>query len=201
MKFNAKYAFDYYRTRIQATDLSLGNSAVSIPGRHWSEIVTDDNMSRSEENNFEHNISFLFLGDNQVTKDLRLGYNLGANIMYQKYELLSAATKNMLEKDNWIFNTGYQLTNASENGHERSMYSAFGSLQLAFREYLSLDLTARNDWSSTLPKDNRSFFYPSASVSYIFSDFMRSINHPLPTWMTFAKTRLSFAQVGKDPNP
>ena len=107
----------------------------------------------------------------------------------------------MLEKDNWIFNTGYQLTNASENGHERSMYSAFGSLQLAFREYLSLDLTARNDWSSTLPKDNRSFFYPSASVSYIFSDFMRSINHPLPAWMTFAKTRLSFAQVGKDPNP
>lgn len=181
--------------------MSLGNSAVSIPGRHWSEIVTDDNMSRSEENNFEHNISFLFLGDNQVTKDLRLGYNLGANIMYQKYELLSAATKNMLEKDNWIFNTGYQLTNASENGHERSMYSAFGSLQLAFREYLSLDLTARNDWSSTLPKDNRSFFYPSASVSYIFSDFMRSINHPLPAWMTFAKTRLSFAQVGKDPNP
>ena len=158
-------------------------------------------MSRSEENNFEHNISFLFLGDNQVTKDLRLGYNLGANIMYQKYELLSAATKNMLEKDNWIFNTGYQLTNASENGHERSMYSAFGSLQLAFREYLSLDLTARNDWSSTLPKDNRSFFYPSASVSYIFSDFMRSINHSLPAWMTFAKTRLSFAQVGKDPNP
>ena len=158
-------------------------------------------MSRSEENNFEHNISFLFLGDNQITKDLRLGYNLGANIMYQKYEVLGASTKNMLEKDNWIFNTGYQLTSVSENGHERSMYSVFGSLQLAFREYLSLDLTARNDWSSTLPKDNRSFFYPSASLSYIFSDFMRSIEHPLPAWVTFAKTRLSFAQVGKDPNP
>ena len=201
LKFNAKYAFDYYRTRIQTTDLSLGNSAVSTPGKHWSEIVTDDNMSRSEENNFEHNISFLFLGDNQITKDLRLGYNLGANIMYQKYEVLGASTKNMLEKDNWIFNTGYQLTSASENGHERSMYSVFGSLQLAFREYLSLDLTARNDWSSTLPKDNRSFFYPSASLSYIFSDFMRSIEHPLPAWVTFAKTRLSFAQVGKDPNP
>ena len=186
---------------IQTSDLSLGNSAVSTPGKHWSEIVTDDNMSRSEENNFEHNISFLFLGDNQITKDLRLGYNLGANIMYQKYEVLGASTKNMLEKDNWIFNTGYQLTSASENGHERSMYSVFGSLQLAFREYLSLDLTARNDWSSTLPKDNRSFFYPSASLSYIFSDFMRSIEHPLPAWVTFAKTRLSFAQVGKDPNP
>ena len=164
-------------------------------------MVTDDNMSRSEENNFEHNISFLFLGDNQVTKDLRLGYNLAANIMYQKYEILGASTRNLLEKDNWIFNTGYQLTNAQENGHERSMYSVFGSLQLAFREYLSLDLTARNDWSSTLPKDNRSFFYPSASVSYIFSDFMRSIKHPLPQWVTFAKTRLSFAQVGKDPEP
>lgn len=95
-------------------------------------MVTDDNMSRSEENNFEHNISFLFLGDNQVTKDLRLGYNLGANIMYQKYEILGASTRNLLEKDNWIFNTGYQLTNAQENGRERSMYSVFGSFAVGF---------------------------------------------------------------------
>jgi TonB-linked SusC/RagA family outer membrane protein len=201
LKFTAKYAFDYYRTRIQSSNLSLGNTAVSTDKQNWSEMVTEDNMNRSEENYFEHNISFMFMGDKQLSEDFRLGYNLGSNIMYQKYETLGASVRNMLEKDNWIFNTGAQLTSANDDGHERSMYSAFGSLQLAFREYLSLDLTARNDWSSTLPKHNRSFFYPSASVSYVFSDFMRSIQHPLPAWITFAKTRLSLAQVGKDPDP
>ena len=81
------------------------------------------------------------------------------------------------------------------------MYSIFASAQVAFREYLSLDLTARNDWSSTLPSGNRSFFYPSGSLSYIFSDFMRSIDKPLPSWVTFSKLRFSVARVGKDPEP
>lgn len=201
LKFQAKYAFDYYRTRIYTSDLSLGQNAVSVDGKPWSDAVTEDEMSRSEENHFEHNISFLFLGDKQLNDDWRLGFNLGANIMYQKHELFGASVRDLIEKDNWIFNTGAILNSGSETGHRRSMYSGFGSLQLAFREYLALDLTARNDWSSTLPPSHRSFFYPSANLSFVFSDFMRSIHHTLPSWITFAKTRFSLAQVGKDPEP
>lgn len=201
LKFNAKYSFDYYRTRIQTSDLGLGDQAISTPDQSWQEALTDDNMQRGEENHFEQNIQFLLMGDNQLTPKLRLGYTVGANIMYLNYELLSVGVQDMLDKDNWIFNTGYRLVSADNDGHERAMYSVFGSAQLAYDEYLSLDITARNDWSSTLPAKNNSFFYPSASVSYVFSDFMRSINKPLPSWITFAKLRLSAAQVGKDPSP
>lgn len=105
----------------------------------------------------------------------RFVYSLGSNIMYQNYELLSVSVNNLLEKNNWILNTGERLNNASNDGHKRAMYSAFGSFQLAFREYLSLDLTARNDWSSTLPSRNCSFFYPSASLSFVVTDFFKSI--------------------------
>lgn len=201
IKLSAKYAFDYYRTRLQASNLSLGDQAISTPGQDWQEKVTTDNMQRGEENHFEHNISFLFLGDKPLSDKFRLSYTLGTNIMYQKYEVLNIGVENMLDKDNWIFNTAYRLSNAGNDGHDRAMYSLFGSIQMAFKEYLSLDLTARNDWSSTLPQKHNSFFYPSASLSYVFSDFMRSIGKPLPSWITFSKLRLSAAQVGKDPMP
>lgn len=201
LKFQAKYAFDYYRTRIQETNLSLADQAITTGEDTWQSKLTEDHMYRGETNHFEHNISGMFLGDYRLNDNWRFGYNLGGNIMCQKYELLGASVQNMLQKDNWLFNTAEKLNSATDAGSDRAMYSVFGSAQVAFREYVSLDLTARNDWSSTLPASNRSFFYPSASLSYIFSDFMNSIDKPLPKWVTFAKLRLSAAQVGKDPEP
>ena len=201
LKFQAKYAFDYYRTRIQETNLSLALQAITTGDDTWQSKLTDDGMYRGETNHFEHNISAMFLGDYTLNDNWRFGYTLGGNIMYQKYELLGASVQNMLVKDTWLFNTAERLNSATDAGSGRAMYSIFASAQVAFREYLSLDLTARNDWSSTLPSSNRSFFYPSASLSYIFSDFMSSIDKPLPKWMTFSKVRLSWAQVGKDPEP
>lgn len=79
-------------------------------------------------------------------------------------------------KGQWIFNAANMLNTAGETGHERATNSVFGSLQLSWKEYLSLDLTARNDWSSTLPKKNNSFFYPSANLSFVVSDFVRSLD-------------------------
>lgn len=201
LKFSAKYAFDGYRTRIQTSDLSLADQAIADKGGSWEQKITTDEMNRTEEFHFEHNIEFMLMGDNRLNDDFRFVYSLGSNIMYQNYELLSVSVNNLLEKNNWILNTGERLNNASNDGHKRAMYSAFGSFQLAFREYLSLDLTARNDWSSTLPSRNCSFFYPSASLSFVVTDFLKSIEKPLPQWMTFAKLRTSFAQVGKDPDP
>ena len=201
LKLNAKYSFDYYRTRLQTSDLSLADQAISTGTSTWQEKITTDGMQRGEENHFEHNIQMLLLGNNQLTPKLRVDYSLGGNVMYQKYELFQGGVQNMLNKDVWVYNTGGKLVSGGDNGFNRAMYSVFASAQLAYSEYLSLDLTARNDWSSTLPKGQNSFFYPSASISFMFSDFMKSIDKPLPSWVTFAKIRTSLAQVGKDPSP
>ena len=201
LKLNAKYSFDYYRTRLQTSDLSLADQAITTGISTWQEKITTDGMQRGEENHFEHNIQMLLLGNNQLTPKLRVDYSLGGNVMYQKYELFQGGVQNMLNKDVWVYNTGGKLVSGGDNGFNRAMYSVFASAQLAYSEYLSLDLTARNDWSSTLPKGQNSFFYPSASISFMFSDFMKSIDKPLPSWVTFAKIRTSLAQVGKDPSP
>lgn len=195
LHLSAKYAFDYYRTRIQDTNAGDGFE-VSAP-----RYILDDEMKRSEENFFESNAEVILMGDKQLTDNFRLGFTVGGNFMYQKFESLDAGVRNMLDKNVWIFNAANMLNTAGETGRERSTNSVFGSLQLSWKEYLALDLTARNDWSSTLPADNRSFFYPSANLSFVISDFVRSLDKSLPSWLTFAKLRLSAAQVGKDTDP
>ncbi len=74
----------------------------------------------------------------------------------------------------------------------------FGASTINYRDVIFLDLTARNDWSSTLPLDNNSYFYPSVSLSVIASDLL-----PVPSGLplSFAKLRLSWAQVGNDTEP
>jgi TonB-linked SusC/RagA family outer membrane protein len=74
--------------------------------------------------------------------------------------------------------------------------SAYGDLTLSWDKYLFLDVTARNEWTSTLASPNNSFFYPSASLSYVFSDHFR-----MPSWLNFGKLRASLAAVGKDTDP
>ncbi|WP_341216145.1 SusC/RagA family TonB-linked outer membrane protein [uncultured Wocania sp.] len=70
----------------------------------------------------------------------------------------------------------------------------FGELKLAYKDKLFLTLTGRNDWLSTLPKENRSFFYPSASLAYDISDLFGDSNV-----FSFGKLRASWAEVGKGP--
>ncbi|WP_025764672.1 SusC/RagA family TonB-linked outer membrane protein [Dyadobacter tibetensis] len=86
----------------------------------------------------------------------------------------------------------------TENSYiEKTVNSLYASGNLGFRNYLFLDLTARNDWSSTLPSNNRSYFYPSAALSAIITDIF-DINSNV---LSFAKLRGGIAQVGNDTDP
>lgn len=79
---------------------------------------------------------------------------------------------------------------------ERRLFGVYGDINLAFKNYLFLGITGRNDWSSTLPVENNSFFYPSANVSFVFSDAFKT-----PDWLTYGKIRASAARVGNDAAP
>lgn len=81
---------------------------------------------------------------------------------------------------------------------ERNIIGVFADAKFSYDNTVFLDLTARNDWSSTLPKSNRSFFYPSVSLAYVFSETLGLSDNPI---MNFGKLRLSYAEVGKDADP
>ena len=78
----------------------------------------------------------------------------------------------------------------------KRLVGAYGEVGVSYRDLVYLTATGRNDWSSTLPLENRSYFYPSVSGSFIFTQLL-----PRNTILSFGKLRASWAQVGKDANP
>jgi len=79
---------------------------------------------------------------------------------------------------------------------QRRLVSFFGSATFDYKDYLYLTVTGRNDWTSTIPTERNSFFYPSISSSFVFSDAFPAVKQ----WMT-GKVRLAYAEVGKDARP
>ena len=192
---SAKYAFDYYRTRIVESDLSNGTKYNTM------QEIEEDRLTRQEENHFESNAEFLLIGNNKFGEKFQLNYMAGANFMYSDQNIYGGDVENMTYKNQWYWNFANNINNVTENGWRRATNSVFGSVQMAYNEYVSLDITARNDWSSTLPKDNNSYFYPSFNLGFVASDFVRTHWNKMPEWITFAKVRLSAAKVGKDAPP
>ncbi|MGN7819707.1 SusC/RagA family TonB-linked outer membrane protein [Chitinophaga sp. 22536] len=80
---------------------------------------------------------------------------------------------------------------------QRRLWGIFGEVDLDYKKWLFLTLTGRNDWSSTLPSSNRSYFYPSVAASFVFTDALKMESKVL----TFGKLRASWAKVGRDADP
>ncbi|MBV6643956.1 MAG: SusC/RagA family TonB-linked outer membrane protein [Cyclobacteriaceae bacterium] len=81
--------------------------------------------------------------------------------------------------------------------NERRLFGLYGQANISYKDYLTLTLSARNDWSSTLPLDNNSYFYPAVSTAFVFTDAFNISNNIL----SYGKFRASWAQVGNDTNP
>src|SRR5690606_19305934 len=82
------------------------------------------------------------------------------------------------------------------NDARKHINSLYGMLSLSWKDRIFLDFTGRNDWSSTLPQNNNSYFYPSVSSSFILSDIFA-----LPEPVSYLKYRISYAKVGSDASP
>ncbi|MFW0715436.1 SusC/RagA family TonB-linked outer membrane protein [Pedobacter sp. N23S346] len=146
-------------------------------------------------NSYETNVDFLVRYDKKITKDLQLNANVGGSQMRNEYK------KSELRADGLVVPGIYDLTNNASplvSVPDTARYrinSFYAALSFSFKNYLFLDLTGRQDWSSTLATpfrtDNVGFFYPSASTSLIVSDLLS-----LPQAISFFKLRASVSQVG-----
>lgn len=149
-----------------------------------------------EENDFlaERNVDVLLNGNNNITKDLKVTYNLGGSVLSRssRYRQSIADGLNINNKFDLSFGTTLREVTLTP---KRQLQSVYGTAQFSFKDYLFLDVTARNDWSSTLPGPY-SYFYPSVGLSAVLSDMLR-----MPAWISFAKARVSATQVGNDSDP
>jgi TonB-linked SusC/RagA family outer membrane protein len=145
----------------------------------------------------ELNHEFL-LSFNKTSGLFSYSANVGANLMSRRYEYVYGETVGGL-----VLPEFYNLSNSSSlaRGYNRredkAINSVFASATVGYRSMVYLDASIRNDWSSTLPKDNNSYMYPSITGSFIFSEVLKESN----PWLSFGKLRLGLAQVGSDTDP
>jgi TonB-linked SusC/RagA family outer membrane protein len=93
------------------------------------------------------------------------------------------------------FSNTKQLTTLQDL-RERRLIGVYGDLLLNYDDFLYLNITGRNDWTSTLPTGSNSFFYPSYNLSFVFNDVLN-----LPEQLSYGKLRASYGEVGKDTEP
>lgn len=127
--------------------------------------------------------------------------NFGGNAMYDKSFISRAETQGGLKNgNNYSVENSLNTPKFREELYEKAINSLYFSGQVGYKGFLYLDITARNDWSSTLPKGNNSYFYPSVSTGFVFSELLNMS----PKWQqifSLGKLRASWAAVGNDASP
>ncbi|WP_416442124.1 SusC/RagA family TonB-linked outer membrane protein [Leeuwenhoekiella sp. A16] len=164
------------------------------PGSATGGFIVNEGLNYNE---ITSNLFVTF--DRKINEDLTATLLLGNQISDIESKRLTNRAEG-LNPDN--LNAYDEATNYFNDigGSERKIVGVFGDLRLDYKSTLYLNATGRNDWSSTLPKENRSFFYPSVSLSYVLSQTLQDTG-TLPDFLSYAKLRASYAEVGKDAPP
>lgn len=126
---------------------------------------------------------------------------LGGNLMSTENSGISGNSGDLVVPNLFSLNNGTDPATITQTFSSKKINSLYGVFQINYDGYLFVDVTGRNDWTSSLSKENRSFFYPSVSTSIVISDMITKVGGDLPGWLTFAKIRASYAEVGNDLDP
>lgn len=154
-------------------------------------------FTQRQYNLYSVNADLIITGNGNLTKDISLSYTAGANYLDNKQTQTSLGANELTVPNLFtISNTKGTPTTGMFDSHARSN-SVFGQASLGYKNFLYLDVTARNDWNSSLPMGNWSYFYPSASLSWVFTNTF----HINPSFLNYGKLRGSWAKVGNGTSP
>ncbi len=148
-----------------------------------------------EDNIFfeESNSDVLLSYDKNLGEKFKLNVSAGGNQLRQKQDFTKSVAPQLINPGVYSFNNSRQAVQVSSNNSEKRINSLYGYARFSYDNVLFMDVTGRNDWSSTLPEGNNSYFYPSVTLSAIASDIFN-----MPEWVSFAKVRAAYAEVGND---
>jgi outer membrane receptor protein involved in Fe transport len=138
----------------------------------------------------------MFTYRDKYAKDFSLQANVGAEYVLNNNQMKYASTDALLAHDMPSIQNTTSPPISRESLLKSNVQSILGDLTLGYKELLFINVTGRNDWSSTLPVKNSSFFYPSVNGSFVFSNLL-----PESSVLNFGKLRASFAQVGNAAPP
>jgi outer membrane receptor protein involved in Fe transport len=142
----------------------------------------------------EFNSDFTVNMNRKLTPDIGITALIGNNInnRYVKSELLRGTNLNI---PNFFHISNASVVTGDDNKEEVRLVSLFSQVVLDYKEYLYLTVTGRNDWSSTLPKDANSYFYPSVSLGFVFTDALGFFRD---SFLSYGRLRGAISQIGSD---
>ncbi|UYZ59230.1 SusC/RagA family TonB-linked outer membrane protein [Hymenobacter latericus] len=149
--------------------------------------------SRYDRTFREANYDLIGNFNKNITENFSFRGLVGANLRRERSQSIRSSTNGGLVVPGLysLSNTAQPLTPPGEVDYRRAVDGVFASTTFGFREMVFLDLTLRRDVSSTLPKENNSFYYPSAAVGFVFSELLKDT-----PWLSYAKARANYAEVG-----
>lgn len=156
----------------------------------------DGGMTNWNNNSVTTNFEGMMVFDKRFNK-LTVNAMAGVSQYNRAYEKRTQNLSSVLIPNFDNISNSQEYPTVSQTLYKKIIRSSFGSLSLGYDGWLYLDVTARNDWSSTLPKNNNSYFYPSFGSSFIFTDAFKID----PTILSFGKVRASYAYAGADTDP
>lgn len=186
LSFQARAGTDFYNLRRTTWDNT---------GTPW---VINGQMNEFSYNVREDNFDAFFQLQRSLTEDIGVNATFGGARTYETFEQVSYSGNTFVIPNLITIGNTTQSSRALGYGFdEKQVNSLFGSAQFDYRNLLFVELTARNDWSSTLPADNNSYFYPSVNVSYSFAEALGLTSD----FFNYGQVRASWASVGGDTDP
>lgn len=176
------YTLIYDHTRATGNPYWENNGSYRVQTERFKEINTD----------------FLFTAQKNWNKFGIVG-TAGGNIMYRSSSYSNEWSGELVIPDFYAISNGKEHK-GEHTRNRKQINSLYATASLSWDNHLYVDVTGRNDWSSTLPKDNNSYFYPSVGASWVFSQMLHNMGTDLGP-LTFGKVRVSWAQVGNDTDP
>ena len=181
--------------RVGADVTNIRDIKIFKPGHHF---VLTGSMNIGESTFNELNSEFLVTAQHDFSDKLNVVANVGGNLSRRTAEGMTVAGTAFKIPTAFFINNLEVLQSPQESPLSiKKVNSLYGAANLAYENFLYLDVSVRNDWSSTLSEENRSFMYSSASLSAILNKFI----DPSQKIFNLIKLRGSFAEVGNDTDP
>ncbi|MGO3807677.1 MAG: SusC/RagA family TonB-linked outer membrane protein, partial [Sphingobacterium sp.] len=207
LNFTERVGLDSY-TDVRRTEAPRYSFAPADDAGNYSKtgnVQTDNGEYRIDDmkvNEIVHD--FMVTANHTFNEDWSGSIMLGNNIRQRYATTNSNATNSSggLVVPGWynLANSNGPLNLIEDTWSKRRLIGVYGDLNVSYRDMVYLNATARNDWSSTLPKHNNSFFYPSVSGSFVFSELFNPTSK-VNSILNYGKVRANWARVGNDTDP
>ena len=196
-----RFGFDYtdYDYKIGEPKINLDDALINEDyGYAPSNMNQAGNVYSQYLRKYELNHDFLAsFADKYLDGKLDVNVNVGVNMNERYQTWMQGQTDDLtFETGFWDLTNGATKTTLNESQSKRRLVGLFGDVTLGWDDMIYLGFTARNDWSSTLPKDANSFFYPGVTLSWIFTKLI-----PENKILNFGKLRLAYGKTGNDASP